>query len=57
VAKVFIDLKQSQRSMVDTFFHEITHVFFAFHKNNVPIRAQERIAAKIGKLCGEALCR
>jgi hypothetical protein len=57
VAKVFIDMNQSQCSLVDTFFHEMTHVFFSFHKNNVSGKAQERIATKIGKLCGEVLCR
>ena len=41
--------------LVDTFFHELTHVFFAFHNNNVPDEEQERFARKIGTICAEVL--
>lgn len=55
VAKIFIDAHSSQRERVDTFFHELVHVFFAFHNHNVPSAIQEKLAAKIGKLTSEVL--
>ena len=54
-AKVFFNTTIGKNDMVDTFFHEMTHVFFGFVKNNVPSQKQEKLARKIGALCKEAL--
>ena len=55
IAKIFIDINATPYEQIDTFFHEMAHVFFAFTRNNVPMSVQEKLAEKIGKLCTEAL--
>ena len=59
VVKVFINLKKNQISqdLTDTFFHEMAHVFFAFHYKNKKMggNLEESIARKIGRICSEVL--
>lgn len=55
IAKVYIDITQPSNEMVDTFFHEIAHVFFSFHNHNVPEKSEEALARKIGRICAEVL--
>jgi hypothetical protein len=55
VARVFINTKARGQELSNTFFHEMTHVFFAFHKNKVPEKKQEMLAQKIGEICKEVL--
>ena len=55
VARIFFNTKVKGQQLANTFFHEMAHVFFAFHKNNVPADVQERLAQKIGAICSEVL--
>lgn len=55
IARVFIDHRAPMDEQIDTFFHELAHVFFAFTKNDVPGSVQESKAKRIGKLCTEVL--
>jgi len=52
IAKVFIDEKQNSQEMVDTFFHEMAHVFFGFHSKNKKMtdKQEEYLSAKIGSI-------
>lgn len=54
VARVFFNTSLKHSSS-NTFFHEMTHVFFAFHKHNVPEEIQEKLAQKVGSICSEVL--
>ena len=55
IATIYIDITQSPAEMVDTFFHEMAHVFFAFHNHNVPSSREETLAQKVGRICAEVL--
>lgn len=55
IAKVFIDSSATMNEQVDTFFHEMAHVFFAFTTNNVPLKCQEKLADQLGKVCAEVM--
>jgi len=57
IAKVFIDSTQSPEESVDTFFHEMAHVFFGFHTKNKKMSDQqeEYLAAKIGHIAAALL--
>lgn len=55
VAKVFFNTDVRGQNLANTFFHEMAHVFFAFHKHKVPSKKQELIAQKIGEICKEVL--
>ena len=54
IATVFINLKKNRKSKeaVDTFFHEIAHVFFGFHTKNKKMSdaKEEELAMQVGKL-------
>lgn len=54
-ADVFINLRKNKKSsdMVDTFFHEMAHVFFAFHKTNRKMTEaeEEKLAKQLGRVC------
>jgi hypothetical protein len=54
VARIFFNTGL-KGSTSNTFFHEMTHVFFAFHRHNVPDCLQEKLAQKIGTICSEVL--
>ena len=55
IARVFIDTRAPMDEQIDTFFHEMAHVFFAFTKHEVPDTVQEAKARRIGKTCTEVL--
>ena len=52
IARVYIQQNQSSKELVDTFFHEMAHVFFGFHKKNKHMtdEQEEYLAGKVGKL-------
>lgn len=54
IARIFFNTSIKQE-LANTFFHEMTHVFFAFHKHKVPENVQEALALKIGAICKEIL--
>lgn len=56
VAKVFISTN-GRKHLVDTFFHEMAHVFFAFHQKNKKMsnKREESLASHIGKACAAIL--
>lgn len=53
-ARVFINSRknQSSREIVDSFFHEMVHVFVAFHETRKTMTAKEEeaIADQMGKM-------
>ena len=57
VAKVFINTRMGKRSLPDTFFHEMAHVFFAFHSKRGKLhhKKEEALAEQIGKTCAYLL--
>ena len=55
VAKVFFNTSVKGQRLANTFFHEMAHVFFAFHRHKVPDCVQEKLAQKIGTICEELL--
>lgn len=55
VARVFFNTELKTNELSNTFFHEMAHVFFAFHKHTVLKEDQERLAQKIGTICKEVL--
>lgn len=57
VAKIYMRRRQCSRELVDTFFHEMTHVFFAFHKKNKHMtdEQEEWLASKLGNVAAELL--
>lgn len=56
VAKVFIS-NVGNKHLVDTFFHEMAHVFFAFHQKNKKMsnKREESLATAIGRACAAIL--
>jgi hypothetical protein len=57
IAKVFINTQGGEGHLVDTFFHEMVHVFFAFHRQRgkVNLKREEALASQIGKTCAYLL--
>ena len=57
IAKVFIKKKQPSQELVDTFFHEMTHVFLGFHKKSKRMsdKQEEYLATKVGKVVASLL--
>jgi len=45
------------RNLADTFFHEMAHVFMAFHGKEGQMTAakEEELATHVGRICAEAL--
>lgn len=58
-AGIFINVNKNRTSqdLADTFFHEMAHVFFAFHgkKKQMSIRTEERLAQQLGRICAGLL--
>lgn len=58
-AEIFLNVKKNEKSevLVDTFFHEMVHVFLEFHGKAKQMSAikEELLAKQIGQLCAEAL--
>lgn len=59
IAKVFINLKKNRNSSeaVDTFFHEMAHVFLGFHTKNkaMSVQKEEYLATKVGNIVADLL--
>jgi hypothetical protein len=58
-ASVFINVNMHRKSknLSDTFFHEMAHVFFAFHGKDKQMSdaKEEKLAKEVGRICAEAL--
>lgn len=58
-ADIFINVNKHRKgqNLVDTFFHEMAHVFIEFHgkKNQMNEHKEEELAMAIGKACAEVL--
>jgi hypothetical protein len=58
-ADIFINLHKNRTSddTIDTFFHELAHVFFAFYKTRIKVSAadEEKMAKQIGRVCAGVL--
>lgn len=56
---MFINVNKNRKgiTLADTFFHEMAHVFFAFHGKDKQMTAaqEEELATHVGQLCAEAL--
>ena len=57
IAKVFINTQAGRKHLTDTFFHEMAHVFFAFHRRRGKMHSkrEEALASQIGKTCAYLL--
>lgn len=57
VAKVFINTQAGRRHLIDTFFHEMTHVFLAMHRRRGKMHSkrEEALAQQIGQTCAYLL--
>lgn len=57
VAKVFINTQGGMEHLPDTFFHEMAHVFFAFHRRRGKLHSkrEEALAKQIGQTCAYLL--
>jgi hypothetical protein len=59
IAEVYINIANNRKSedVVDTFFHEMAHVFFAFHnkKKKMSAATEERLAQQLGRISAEIL--
>jgi hypothetical protein len=58
VSYVYVDKKLlGTNKAVSTFFHELTHVFFNFHRGRkLSAKQQEKYATLIGNIAEEILC-
>lgn len=58
-ATIFLNVRKNRKSreLIDTFFHEMAHVFFAFHSNGKQMNnvTEERLARQIGRVCAGVL--
>lgn len=58
-ADVFLNVNKHKKSddLVNTFFHEMAHVFFAFHgkKRQMTAAEEERLAQQVGRICAGVL--
>lgn len=58
-ANIFINVNKHRdgKDLVDTFFHEMVHVFLEFHGKTGQMShvKEEQLARKVGRLCAEAL--
>lgn len=56
---IFINRKKNRKGsdLADTFFHEMAHVFLAFHGKDKQMSAakEEKLAKEIGRNCAETL--
>lgn len=58
-ANVFMNVSKHKngKDLIDTFFHEMAHVFFAFHGKTKQMSSvtEERLARQIGRVCAGVL--
>ncbi len=58
-AEVFINVHKNRNSqdLADTFFHEMAHVFFAFHGKDKQMTdtEEEELALQVGRICAGVL--
>ena len=58
-ANVFVNrhMHRKGNNLIDTFFHEMTHVFLAFHGKDDQMSSakEEKLAKEIGRLCARVL--
>lgn len=58
-AAIFINVNMHRkgRNLIDTFFHEMAHVFIAFHGKDGQMSnaKEEKLAKEIGRVCAEVL--
>jgi hypothetical protein len=58
-ATIFINVCKHRKGkvLIDTFFHEMAHVFLAFHGKDKQMSAakEEKLAKEIGRKCAEIL--
>lgn len=58
-ADVFINVNKHRngKDLIDTFFHEMVHVFLEFHgaAGQMSNAKEEKLARKIGQMCAEVL--
>lgn len=58
-AEIFLNVKKHSKGhvLVDTFFHEMVHVFLEFHGKAKQMSAakEENLAKEVGRICAEAL--
>lgn len=56
---MFINVNKHRdgKNLADTFFHEMAHVFMAFHGKDGQMSnaKEEKLAKEIGRICAEAL--
>lgn len=56
---MFINTNKHRRgaNLIDTFFHEMAHVFLAFHGKDKQMTdaKEEELATHVGRICAEAL--
>jgi hypothetical protein len=54
---VNVDMHRKSKNLSDTFFHEMAHVFFAFHGKDKQMSdaKEEKLAKEVGRICAEAL--
>lgn len=58
-ADIYMNVNKNRNSkdLVDTFFHEMAHVFFAFHGKTKQMTEaeEEKLAQQIGRICAGVL--
>ncbi len=58
-AHVFVNVYKNRNSqdLTDTFFHEMAHIFFAFHgkKKQMTDAKEEKLAQQLGRVCAGVL--
>jgi hypothetical protein len=54
---VNVDMHRKSKNLSDTFFHEMAHVFIAFHGKDKQMSdaKEEKLAKEVGRICAEAL--
>lgn len=50
VTKIFINSRQSQGEMIDTFFHELVHAYFQWHGTSLNAKQEEKLARLVGNI-------
>jgi len=52
-----VDMHRKSKNLSDTFFHEMAHVFLAFHGKDGQMTdaKEEKLAKEVERICAEAL--
>jgi|GEM_PF-7076745 len=50
VTKIFLESRQSQGEMINTFFHELAHAYIHWQNEVLPTKDEERIARLVGNV-------